>query len=286
MVRAWIDKPTNVRPLHHLYSNAKPLLVQLQRSGYMFAFALPKPLASILGWIGNFWTFRLLNAFSESNNPVQPLTGNYGWDMLASSTGPGVEELKTELQPDNKPIDPLDQDEPFKYPFSVKHRASTGGWFEKLRLYRENLVQSPWHKSLQLVWELNRIEQDHPSLSTVSSHSSSSSTQKRRSSSAQFKSVGVFDIGPPGSLAAATTVIWGAKDVALNTALATDGIKDYFGVRESHFLVLPTVGHWAPLSNSAFPVWKAVISWAVKGEDGPLKERLNAYPNVDIRYAG
>jgi pimeloyl-ACP methyl ester carboxylesterase len=285
MLRTWAHNPTNFRPLHHLFTHAKPLLRQLQKSGYIFAFGLPWPLPTILSHIGNFWMFRILNAFGESNDPTAPLTGTQGWEILASSLGPSLEELNTELDIGNKLIDPLDPDEHIKYPISVKSRASTGGWFEKLRLYRENLVASPWNKSLQLVWELNQIEQFHASISSTSTNTTASSAQKRRGSSATFKSVGVFDIGPPGSLAAATTIIWGNKDVALNMALTMDGIGDYFGVGESHFVVLSQVGHWTPLSSMACGVWKAVISWAVQGEEGPLKDKLGGFPIAEIKIS-
>jgi hypothetical protein len=288
MLKTWVHSPTNIRPLHHCLTNAKPLLSQILRSGYVFAFSLPWPLSAVLGRIGNFWMFRVLNAFADSNKPTAPLMSTQGLENLASSIGPGQNELDTELEAGNKPVDPLDPDEHLKYPISIQSRASTGGWFEKIRLYRENLLASPWNKSLQLVWELNQIEQTHASISSSSTStgsSSASSAQKRRGSNATSKTVGVFDIGPPGSLAAATTVIWGAKDVALDTALATEGIADYFGVRESHFVVLPQAGHWTPLSTMAFGAWKAIVSWAVQGEEGPLKDKLAGFPAAEIKIS-
>jgi hypothetical protein len=282
MLVTWMHKPTNFRPLYRLLPSAKPLLKQIQRSGYVFSFLLPWPLPTILGRIGNFWMFRLLNAYGESNNPTGPVIGMHGWDLLASSLGPGFEELKTELVRDVKLVDPLDPDEDLKYPFSVKSRASTGGWFEKLRFYREDLIFSPWNKSLQLVWELNQIQQTHESVSSASSSSTTSAHQRRRSSAA-FKSVGVFEIGPKGTLGSATTIIWGAQDIAVSSTLAMEGISDYFGVRESHFIVLPRVGHWTPLSALAFGAWKAIISWAAQGEEGSLKDKLQDFPVVDIK---
>jgi hypothetical protein len=275
MFRTWLHSPTNIRPLSRLLPNAQPLIKQLRKSGYVFAFLLPQPLPNVLGRIGHFWMFRLLNAFSTSNDPVAPLEGIHGLKALAASLGPGREELATQLERGIKSLDPLDPDQDLKYPVSVRDRAGKGGWFEKIRIYREGLVTTPLNKSLQILWELNQIQQSREALSSLSSASG-------RKASASFKSVGVFDMGPPGTLAAATTVVWGARDMALNTTLCTEGIADYFGVRGSHLVMLPHVGHWTPVNRMAADVWEAVIAWAVNGEEGELSAKLEDMPSAKI----
>jgi len=284
MLNTWAHNPFNWRPLSKVWPSARPILNQLRRSGYIFAFTLPWPLPIILGHVGDFWMFRLLNAFGESTNPTQPLSGVQGWDTLAGSLGPGFDELNTELSPDGRSVDPLDPDEALKYPISVTSRVSTGGWFEKLKLYRDGLATNRWNKSLQCVWDLNQIEQVHNSVTSSKSPdapAASGSTQTRRSSSVS-RSVGVLDSGPRGSLGAATTVIWGAKDIALNTTLSTEGISDYFGMRDSHLVVLPHLGHWTQLDKVGASVWQAVIIWAVEGEHGSLGDSLAEYPAAKI----
>jgi hypothetical protein len=283
MLLTWIHKPTNVRPLYRLLPNARPILKQLVRSGYVFSFMLPYPLPTFLGRIGDYWMFRLLNAFSDDSNerPTEPVPGTPGWNQLASSLGPGFEELKTELEHSAKSVDPLQPDDDIKYPESVRSRVSTGGWYDKIRYYRDDLIFAPWNKSLQLVWELNQIQTQHESFTSTSS--TSSAAHQRRRSSAAFKTVGVFDMGPKGTLGAATTILWGAKDVAVSSTLAMEGISDYFGVRESHYIVLPRVGHWTPLSGPAFGTWRAIVSWAAQGEDTPLKDRLQDFPAAKIK---
>jgi len=288
MISTWVRNPLNWRPLSKLWPSARPIFNQLGKSGYIFAFNLPWPLPNILGHVGDFWMFRLLNAFGESNNPPQPLSGAQGWDTLAGSIGPGFDELDTKLSSDGNFVDPLDPDEALKYPLSIKSRVHTGGWFEKLKVYRDGLATSAWNKSLQCVWDLNQIEQVYNSVTstrpaTSSSGSSITQTQThRRRSSSTFRKVGVFDSGPVGSLEAATTVIWGAKDIALNTTLSTEGMLDYFGIRDSHLVLLPSVGHWTPLGKTGASIWEKVIAWAVEGENDILGDALADYPAAKI----
>lgn len=288
MVTTWARSPMNWRPLLKIWPSARPILTQLYKSGYIFSFYLPWPLPSILGYVGDFWMFRLLNAFGENNKPTEPLSGVKGFEALAGSIGPGFDELRSELSPDGHSVDPLDPDEALKYPLSVKSRVHSGGWFEKLKLYRDGLAMDPWNKSLERAWDLNQIEQVHNSITSLRSSTNSygpSSTQtqtQRRRSSPTFRKVGVFDSGPPGSLAAATTVIWGAKDIALNTTLSTEGMADYFGIRDSHLVLLPSVGHWTQLGKTGQTIWETVIVWAVEGENGSLGDTLAEYPTAEI----
>jgi pimeloyl-ACP methyl ester carboxylesterase len=225
----------------------------------------------------------MLNAFSESPTLAAPVLGTHGWELLASSLGPSAVELNSALETPSRPVNPLDTEvDDDRYPISVKSRVASGGWGEKIRLYRENLLAAKWNKSLQLVWELNQIETAHTTTSISSASSTSASSLRRRSSAFKAGANGLFDFGPRGSLGAATTVLWGVQDVALNQQLAMDGIGEYFGVNGSHFVTLQNVGHWTPMSRAAVGVWETVIAWALGGEEGALGEALVDYPNAKI----
>jgi hypothetical protein len=141
----------------------------------------------------------------------------------------------------------------------VLQRARTGGWSEKIRLYRDNLAFGPWEKSLETLWDLNQIEQN----------------TGRRSSSA----TDLFNVGPIGSFKARTTVIWGKGDVAIENSIATDGILDFFGAKPSQLIYLSRVGHWSPVEKQGIPIFEEIIAWAMEGENGSLKDRLgDEYP--------
>jgi pimeloyl-ACP methyl ester carboxylesterase len=192
---------------------------------------------------------------------MQPLYSAEGWEMLASSTGPGVNQCGGS------------SDQRYPYAVELRAKANNGGFSEKIRYYREDLFGSTWSKSLQTVWELSRLGEQaaaiHSTHSPVSSVSSSTldSPPRRRSSVG-----GVFDNGPPGTLGSATTIVWGAKDHAVGQALALEGIRDYFGVRPSQLVMLPKTGHWTQLEENGRKVFERVVVWAAEGEAKELGE--------------
>ncbi|KAF2668531.1 alpha/beta-hydrolase [Microthyrium microscopicum] len=275
MFKTWIHHPTNLRLLRQIYPNLKPVLRQLSKSAYVFAFKLPWPFNLILGRMGNFWFYRLCNALAYQSR--EPVTGAAGWDMLASCLGPSdIEYLSTSKSAHaEKRGSALVEDE--TYPHSIKHRTTTGGWATKICYYHDGLPTGIWTKSLQTLWELNQLEQ---ASSSFSSASSSGSTRRRSGSR-----VGIFDIGPPGTLAAATTVLWGQKDAACDYAVAIEGIGDYFGVHDSHLIHLPNAGHWTTMDPQAVDVWELVIHWAVKGEGDKMMELLEGYPAAKLVFS-
>lgn len=243
MLHTFIRKPSEWRLLHRAASNLYPLFQQLGKSCYIFAFTLPLPLANVVGSLGNFWFFRWMNSLALG--APDPLPGMYGAEALASSVGPSAKECAS--IPNGSPE--------LAYSSSVLARASNGGWTEKIKYYRNALATAPWEKSLEILWDLNQIEQN----------------TGRRSSSTQD----LFDVGPAGCLRAPTTVIWGAGDLAIDRSLATDGIGDFFNSRSSQLVVVSKCGHWAPLDKQAIPVFEEAIEWAVQGEQGTLKKKLD-----------
>ena len=260
MLTTWTHKPSNFGPLRGVFKNAKPLLHQLRKSAYVFAFKLPYPLAALLGRAGDFWMLRFLNAVSGKPSPSEPIQGTAGFELLASSIGPGPIELQQSAKREKGAIS-------LQYPDSVRSRVSSGGWMEKLRVYDEGLAFGTWEKSLETLWELNQIEQ-------------SVSTGRHRSGS----TVGIFDIGPPGTLRSPTTIIWGKNDVALDMSLALNGIGDYFGMHGSHVVQVSQCGHWVPLCKQGADAWEEIVHWAVMGEKENLKKRLEGYPLAKIVF--
>jgi pimeloyl-ACP methyl ester carboxylesterase len=222
------------------------------KSGYIFIFNLPRPMANSIAAVGDHWFIRYLNAVTTHPDPPKPLEGSHGANLLASSLGPSMEECVISGKGD------------LAYPDSVRQRAQNGAWFEKIRVYRDGLAFLPWEKSLETLWDLTQIQQVKG---------------RRRSSSG----VGLFDTGPEGSLKAPTTVIWGKRDVAIENSIAIEGIRDFFGCKSSHLIMIQKCGHWTPVEKQGAPVFEEVIAWAAGGEVGSLKERLgDDYPLASI----
>jgi len=243
MVRTWVRQPRKLRLLYRAASNLYPLFKQIVKSGYVFVFYLPMPLANLVGGLGNYWFMRYINAVSTHPDPNLPLEGVHGAEALASSVGPSEDECNPTGFSG------------LAYPASVRQRAATGGWSEKIRVYRDGLAFAPWDKSLQTLWDLNQIGQG---------------MRRRKSSS----TAGLFDVGPAGSLRAPTTVIWGKGDIAIENSLAIEGMDDFFSSRPSQVIVLSRVGHWAPLEKQGMPVFEEVIEWAAQGEKDSLSQKL------------
>ena len=253
MLKTWLGSPFNLRLLSRALSNLAPLLRQAVKSGYVFVFNLPYPMATVIGNVGDFWWYRYLNAVTEHPDPMKPLSGARGMDMLASSIGPSIRECTTAVNGSE-----------LAYSDSVRQRASAGGNREKLTYYRHGLAFARWEKSIETLWELNQIQEQ---------------TDKRRSSSAAT----IFDNGPKGSLKAATTVIWGKSDIAIENAIALEGYNDFFTVKNSHLITISRCGHWSPVEKQAIPIFEEVLEWSITGEEGSLKDRLgDNYPLAQI----
>jgi hypothetical protein len=95
MLRTWFHRPLKFKLLHKAVSNVYPLLKQVVKSGYVFVFNLPFPMANVIGNLGDFWFFRYLNAVTTHPDPKDPLPGTHGAEALASSVGPSEKECMT-----------------------------------------------------------------------------------------------------------------------------------------------------------------------------------------------
>lgn len=255
MLKTWLRSPFNISLIRKAFSNILPVIRQVVKSGYVFVFNLPYPLANVVGNVGDFWWYRYLNAVSTHPDPSKPLSGTHGMELLASSVGPSTIQCGVVF---------VNSHPELAYSDSVRERANTGGSQEKLTYYRHGLAFSPWEKSLETLWELNQIQEQGG---------------RRRSSSAGA----LFDTGPKGSLKAPATIIWGKSDIALETSLALEGFKDFFGASDSQIIQIRRCGHWSPLEKQAVPIFEEVIEWTLGGEKVGIREQLgDSYPMAEI----
>ena len=261
MLRAWMQSPRNYRLLAKSYANVKPILAQLVKSGYVFTFRLPPPFTPVLGSLGDFWFFRLLNAVAcGDNDPSVPARTPLGYGLLASTAGPGPAECETEVAAADADASTSEDGSSaaWKYSEGVRRRSATAGWLDKTALYRDGCFAAKWDKPLELLVAL--------------------AADRRRASSA----VAIAKLGPDGALLAPVSLLWGAADLAVENALALDGFVDYF-TRASHIVKITGCGHWAPVDPVGEPVFDAVLNWALDGEKQPLRAALAAdYPMAVI----
>lgn len=275
MLSSWKRAPSNLRLLSKAFANIKPVLKQIIKSGYVFVFNLPTPLSGMLGAIGDHWMLRVINAATVSPDPTHPLDGIHGAEILASSVGPGPNQfaLRSPAKNTAPASGPSDKSTacdppPLYYGDTVRRRALSGGWCEKLGLYRDGCLTRPWAKSLEVLWCLNQLENSDEVLI------------RRRSSGS---TAGLFEVGPEGVLGAPTTVIWGREDIAIENCIAIEGMGDYFGVRGSQLVVIGRCGHWTPVDRLGESVFEAVVEWSLAGERMPLKRWFgDDYPLVTV----
>ncbi|KAI9762908.1 MAG: hypothetical protein M1835_007959 [Candelina submexicana] len=236
MLAVYMRHPISSRSLLRKARNSmKPLLSQLYKSGYVFVFNLPLPLATFCGSMGNFWFLRLLHRFAAGSK--RPLESSAAAEALANSLGPGVNDCNTYL--DDKNLE--------SYPDSVRKRAHGGAWSQMIRLYRDGVASEPWEKPLELLRDLHNLDGG-----------------RRSSSGEEF-----IEGGPKGKLKAKVTIVWGKQDLAVDLGLALEGIGDYL-VKGSQVILLPRVGHWVPNEKEGRAVLAQVISWAAQGEAGDV----------------
>ncbi|KAI9874388.1 MAG: hypothetical protein M1830_009798 [Pleopsidium flavum] len=210
-----------------------PLLDQIRKSGYAFTFNLPLPLVALAGSMGNFWFLRTCHRIAAGKD--HPFQSQNAAEAMASSQGPGAHDLRSLT------------DSHESYPQSVARRASSGGFTEKIRYYREGLFSNPWIKTLETLATLHAIGESGRSGSGA----------------------GLLDDEPKGSLKAKTTIVWGLMDQAVDQRLALQGIGEYMP-RGSQVVVLPNTGHWTPNEGAGSRAFAKVLEWAAGGEEGDL----------------
>lgn len=239
------------RLLSTAFSTFFPVIRQLVMSHYVFIFQLPKPLPAIYGRLGNFWFLHKAHCHASSKQP-SPLSTSESASAFASSLGPNIADCNTQTADGST------------YGISVRTRAQRvdGGFPEKIRLYREGLLTLPWSKSLQILAFLHNLK-------TLSGDSLS----KRRKSTSGFGG-GLFEDGLAGVLKAPCTVIWGAKDVALEQRICLDGMASYLGVKRSQVILLPKGGHWVLTEPDGRRVMRTCLMWSLEGKGDDLRDRV------------
>ncbi|OCK95060.1 alpha/beta-hydrolase [Cenococcum geophilum 1.58] len=254
MLHTWTQRPFSVRLLKSALKNITPVLKQASKSGYVFAFNLPSPLSNFCGAMGNMWLLRIMHRVATGN--AEPsgkpllLGPTEAAEAMTASIGPGPAQFGA-------------SDTKEDYPESVKRRAPTGGWPEKIRIYREGLLLGQWEKSLETIVRLSELDRGSP--------------RSRRSSSG----AGLFEDGPPGALKARATVVYGKKDPAFEPKLTLEDISDYL-TKGSQVVVLGEAGHWLPIEKDSAEVLEEVVGWALEGEEAPLKARLEGFGTVKV----
>ena len=239
MLTTFAHRPLSSRSLlRKALVTLSPLFAQMKKSGYAFVFNLPLPLVSLAGSMGNFWFLRICHRSAAGKD--HPFDSTQAAEAMASSHGPGVHECTSTT------------DAQEGYPASVRRRAASGGFTEKIRYYREGLFSDAWVKTLETLAALYEIDGG------------------RRSSSG----ASLFDDEPKGSLKAKTTVVWGLLDAALDQRMALQGIADYLP-RGSEVVVLPRTGHWTPNPGAGREALEKVIEWAADGEKGDLRRMVS-----------
>lgn len=251
-------------------------------------FNLPAPLANSFGTLGNYWFLRLAHASARGKRRIE---GPEAAEHLASSLGPGVEQCRTGGSDAHEEVErrrhvlgrtvghqphtlipphpkrPTRADPttgPSQYPPSVAQRARSGGWSTKIRLYREGLATQPWHKTPSTLQALQHL------------------SQQRGTAPARPSGADALAQGPPGALLAPTTVVWGARDVALDGRIALDGVRDYL-CAGGQVVLLARCGHWVPCDGAGVGVLEEAVRWAAEGgEAGALGERVERFAGVQV----
>ncbi|KAF2745297.1 alpha/beta-hydrolase [Sporormia fimetaria CBS 119925] len=257
MLLTYRHHPTNLHLLKTSLTQLLPLLAQANLSFYIFILNLPLPLATFFARMGNFWFLRLTHHLQTrclfpSKVPT-PIPAPLAADHLAASSGPGTSQLPTSTLSQNA--------EEEKYPPSVRNRVRDHGMAQKIRLYREGLFLGPWEKSLETIAALSAISVD----STMAAAGAGGGA--------------LFDEGPEGALKVPATLIHGEKDPAFERRLVLSGLGDYLP-RRSQAIMLEGSGHWLPTEEFAGKVIVEVAEWALGGEEGSLRERLQGMERV------
>ncbi|KAI9712414.1 MAG: hypothetical protein M1820_001627 [Bogoriella megaspora] len=240
-----------------------PVYKQILLWHYVFIFQLPWPLPSIYGSLGNYWFLRKAHSHSTFSSECPPPKLHENPFLFASSLGPSTPECRTQNSDGES------------YGASVLARAkrADGGFFEKIRIYREGLLGGDWEMSIHIKGALSTLED--PTSSTSSSH--------RRNWSSRFGWGIVLKNGARGYLKAPTTVVWGQKDVALDERICLAGMGHFMSVEGSQILVLAQAGHWVVSEKDGGRVVRECLLWALEEQDSQvLKDRIASLKSGDL----
>lgn len=231
MFSTWRRAPTQYGLLLKALSPLKPVYVQLKRSGYVFAFNLPWSLAvqSVTRW--DLWLVRVMHSLAQGHKSIEDSD-----EVIYSLAG--------FLGPMKQMYDPTRLEAKRYGDSACKRYEKWGGFAEAIRYYREGLATRPWEKNLDTIIRLSDLAEHNTKI------------RKRKPLTATS--------ALPGALGASVTVVFGAKDPALDTRIVLEGLDDYMA-RGSQIVQLP-LGHWVPKEGEGPLVMATVIEWALGDE--------------------
>lgn len=267
ILKSWRRNPRSLTLLKKAFVTVGPLMSQLNKSGYVFAFNLPYFIIGTYAKFGGaawFYGFTANLAYDADQRKKLDPESKEAAEAIAMSMGPGADEcsgIVADSPTTNGKVNGTKNhadDELLAYPAPVRHRVIDGGFSTKIRLYRDFNIWSPWQKSMDTLWLLSQEEQ---------SSTTSAAAPQRRSSAAPA----LFDSRPDGALKTQATILWGSKDPAGEAKVILQGVSDYL-TRGSQVFLLEKAGHWMPVEARAKAIVEQVVEWAVSGEKGKLKD--------------
>ncbi|KAK8225360.1 Alpha/Beta hydrolase protein [Phyllosticta capitalensis] len=265
MIHTWMQEPLRLTLLRNAFRTVEPILSQLRKSSYIFAFRLPVPLIRIVSRLTGTTYLGVVHTVAAQglaqSAPSQKST--YTAEALASSLGPGPEQCvapptaSSSSSSDTKTTSVDTSASSLAYAPSVAARARspTLAWLNQTAYYRDGVGVHRWTKSLQTILSLSALDP-------------TSSAARRRSSlsvgASLFDSAGD---GPRGLLRAPTTVVVGAGDVAFDWRLALEGIAEYVGRKGGAVVVIERAGHWLVREDVGVKVLARVVAGVVGADE-------------------
>ncbi|KAK7531705.1 Alpha/Beta hydrolase protein [Phyllosticta citribraziliensis] len=188
MLHTWTKEPLRLTLLRNAFRTVEPVLSQIRKSSYVFAFRLPVPLIRIVSYLTGTTYLGVVHAIAAqglSASVAQKPT--YAVDALASSLGPSPSQCvappaASSSTSDANPSPPDTTTPSLAYPPSVAARArsTTAAWLHATAYYRDGLAVARWTKSLQTILSLSALDPSS-SVSPQTSHSPQTSFNPRAS---------------------------------------------------------------------------------------------------------
>lgn len=184
MIHTWMQEPLRLTLLRNAFRTVEPILSQLRKSSYIFAFRLPVPLIRIVSRLTGTTYLGVVHTVAAQglaqSAPSQKST--YTAEALASSLGPGPEQCvapptaSSSSSSDTKTTSVDTSASSLAYAPSVAARARspTLAWLNQTAYYRDGVGVHRWTKSLQTILSLSALDPTS-SVSPQTSHSPSSS---------------------------------------------------------------------------------------------------------------
>ena len=228
---SWRRSPLKYKLLLKAFEPVRPVYVQLKRSAYIFTFQLPLFIATQTITRCNLWLIRLMHSLALGHKSIKDTR-----EVISGMAGyMGPMSVKDDRVPSGLK----------NFGESVCRRSRSAFPFQDtIRYYREGLATQPWNKDLESILKLSDIADFNK-------------YKRRRASVGSVSQLA-------GCLGVPVTVVFGTKDVALDTRIMLEGLDDYM-TGGSQIIRLP-VGHWVPHEGDGPKVLATVVTWALEDE--------------------